>query len=308
MNSSISSFKTELKVVASVLLVLVCIELVMRAAETKLSIDIAHIRSGDEISERVGASPRSVLLLGNSLTRDGVDVAQLKESLGEGTSVDAFYPDGSSVNEWAYAFRKYFSEPGNAPDFLIIGAGRSHLFDSDLPADRFGAYFCSNQDVPKYFDRHVDSLDDAAEFLLARSSVAYTNRRRIQPRLFTYVIPHYQKVLPELQAKPREVGKLSEEKLEHLNLAELLEAAKGAGTRVAVVAIPMPAPYPLPDATAKVIADGRAVLVDARDLDGIEPSNFPDNYHLDAAGAKLLTAHLIAKLQPLWWSDNSNGN
>ena len=153
MNLSTSSFKTELKVVGAVLLVLLCVEVAMRAAGDRLSIDIAHIRSADEIADRVGAASQSVLFLGNSLTRDGVDVPLATEHLGGAFTVEAYHPDGSSVNEWSYAYRKYFIESGKAPDYLIVGAGRSHLFDSELPADSFGAYYCSNADIPKYFSR-----------------------------------------------------------------------------------------------------------------------------------------------------------
>ncbi|MFT5410212.1 MAG: hypothetical protein ACI9NC_002939, partial [Verrucomicrobiales bacterium] len=280
---------------------------VMRRVETRLSIDIAHIRSGEEISQRVGASPRSLLLLGNSLTRDGIAAEPLASSAGEGLTVESYYPDGSSVNEWVFAYRRYFSEPGNQPDFLIIGAGRSHLFDSQIPPDRFGAYFCSRGDIPRYFKHNVKNLDHAAGFFLARYSAAYTNRKRIQPRIFTALIPHYQEVAAQLQTRGRTAGEKPENELEHRNLAELLKVAKAAGTHVAVVAIPMPKSYPLPQPTVQTIADGGAVLIDARNLPGIDASDFPDNYHLGSVGAKMLTEHVIKKLQPLWWP-GSGGN
>jgi len=308
MNSSTSSFKPELKVVAAVLVVLLCIEVLMRRAEGKLSIDIAHIRSAEAISERVGASSRSLLLLGNSLTREGIAPAPLASGAGGNLAVESYYPDGSSVNEWAYAYRRYFAEPGNSPDFLIIGAGRSHLFDAGLPPDRFGAYFCSESDIPRYFKQHVKNPDHAAGFFLARFSAAYTNRKRIQPRVFTAIIPHYQEILPMLQTKARAVGGKPERELGHRNLAELLEVARSAGTRVAVLAIPMPKPYPIPAATAQAIADGGAILIDARDLAGIDSSHFPDNYHLGPEGAGILTAYLIKQLQPLWWPEISDEN
>ena len=309
MSSSTSSFRNELKVIACVLLVLAGLEVAMRAGEERLSVDIAHIRSGDEISTRVGDSARpTLLLLGNSLTREGIAPVLLESAAGGDLLVEAYYPDGSSVNEWAYAYRRYFAEPGNAPDYLVIGAGRSHLFDSDLPPDRFGAYFCSRQDIPRYFRRHVHDPDDAAGFFLARSSAAYTNRHRVQPRVFSVLVPHYQEVLPRLATRARLPAEVDAREDTHRNLAELLAVAREAGTRVAVVAIPMPEPYPLPDSTRRVISDAGATLIDARDLPGIEVANFPDNYHLDPAGATIVTEYLVSNLQPLWWPENSHGD
>ena len=281
----------------------------MRAAEERLSADIAHIRSGDAISDRLhGSTGPSLLLLGNSLTREGIIPDLLAAANQQDLKVEAYHPDGSSVNEWAYAYRRYFDRPGSAPDYLIIGAGRSHLFDGELPPDDFGAYYCSWNDLPRYFARHVHDPDDAAGFLLSRISTAYTSRHRIQPRVFTAIIPHYQDMLRELQTQPRSITGQEEGELGHRNLAELLGAARAAGTRVAVVAIPMPEPYPLPGSTVQVIADGGAALIDARNLAGIEVSNFPDSYHLDAAGAGVLTEYVISQVQPLWWPDSTHGN
>ncbi len=309
MSSSTSSFRDELKVVVCVVLVLGGIELLMRAGEQKLSADIAHIRSADRIAGRIATSPgQSLLLLGNSLTREGIAPGLLESGTGRQLDIEAYYPDGSSVNEWAYAYRRFFAEPGMQPDFLIIGAGRSHLFDSDRPPDSFGAYYCSGRDIPRYFKRHVKNPDQAAGFLLARVSAAYTNRRRIQPRVFTTIIPHYQEVLQRLKARPRTISEEDEGELQHRNLSELLRVAREAGTRVAVIAIPMPSPYPLPDSTIRTITDGGASLIDARGIPGIQPANFPDNYHLDAAGAAILTEHLVGKLQPLWWPETTDGD
>ena len=75
-----------------------------------------------------------------------------------------------------------------------------------------------------------------------------------------------------------------------------------------MVAIPMPFDYPLPESTKQVIMESGALLIDARVLEGIEKSNFPDNYHLDAAGAKILTTHILETLQPLWWAEKQNGD
>ena len=90
----------------------------------------------------------------------------------------------------------------------------------------------------------------------------------------------------------------------HEALESLGEVARSAGTKVAVVAIPMPDSYPLPETTRKVISDGGGTLIDARNLAGIDSAkHYPDGYHLDRAGAEILTEHLIAKLKPLWWND-----
>lgn len=302
MNSSISSFRVELRVIACVLAFLGLVEVAMRGLEDRLSIDIAHIRAGGEIADRIGRDGKpGVLLLGNSLTRDGIKPAVVERAAGPEARVEAYHPDGSSVIEWAFAYRKYFLHPGKSPDFLIVGAGRSHLFDSEPRSERFGAYFCGRRDLAGYFRRHVRDLDDAAGFILARASVAYANRERVQPRLLSMLVPHYQETLRLLATRRPAADGAPQALPGHHYLAELLEDARAGGTRVAVVAIPMPDPYPLPEETRRVIEEAGAKLIDARELEGIHPGNFPDGYHLDDAGAELLTRHVIDGLGPGWW-------
>ena len=304
MNSSTSSFRNELRVVACVIVALLLTEAVMRLTERRLSTDIDLIRSGEEIGRRIGAAggDRTVLILGNSLSRDGLDRRMLAAAAGPGTRIEAYYPDGSSVSEWAYAYRKHFVHPGHHPDFLIIGAGRSHLFDSDLPADRFGAYFCDNRDLLRYFRRHVSDLDDASSFILARLSVAYASRGRVQPRVFTAIIPHYQATLRLLATKPAAAASRTRIPT-HRNLGELLEDAVAAGTRVAVVCIPMPEPYDVPEETLQVVRRSGARFIDARSIAGIRRRHFPDDYHLNEEGAAILTGHVAGELSQAWWSE-----
>lgn len=298
-----------MKVVGCVLVALLAVEAGMRVMQDSLSKDLAHIRSGGEIAERVaGASGPSLLLLGNSLTREGISPDLLRAEAGTGLSVEAYYPDGSSVNEWSYAYRRFFDYPGKQPDLLLIGFGRSHLFDADLSPERFGAYFCDVRDVGRYFRRHVHDLDGAARFLVARYSAAYAGRERVKPRVFSLLVPHYQEVLPVLTARPRPSDDAEPRQREFRNLEELLGEAREAGTRVAMVAIPMPDDYELPEAARRIIEDSGAVLVDARRLDGLDASDFPDDYHLGPDGAELLTSFVMKNLGPRWWSQVSDGD
>lgn len=65
--------KTEWKVLASLVAILLVLEVGMRAFETRLSKDIAHLRGLPEAAERLKAGDGyKILIVGNSLARHGI--------------------------------------------------------------------------------------------------------------------------------------------------------------------------------------------------------------------------------------------
>ncbi len=309
MSSSTSSFRTELKVLAAVALVMLGVELFMRKVESALSIDIKHIRSAPEIAESMGGDDQfDVLFLGNSLTRFGIDAETVRVRLEDAgiasPNVRLYHPDGTGVTEWTYAFRRYFAETDKLPDAIVIGTARTHLNDARTFPVKVGPYFCSVSDVPRFLREETDSLEDASRFLLSRVSTAYSGRYRVRPRLFTAIVPHYQEILRLLTTHRNDDLDQTDEKdvpdFTQRNLAALLSALESGKVHTSVLAIPMPEAYSLsPDITNTLEAFG-VTLVDARSLPGITAGNFPDEYHLDADGARLVSEFVADKLGPGW--------
>ena len=73
----------------------------LRIADQRLSENLAHVARIPGIFATVGSSvdPRSTLLLGNSITNNGVDAAELAQAANLGT-VAKVTPDGTSFWDW----------------------------------------------------------------------------------------------------------------------------------------------------------------------------------------------------------------
>lgn len=258
---------------------LLAAELGMRAIEDRLSADVAHIRSAPAVAGKVDGT----LALGNSLLREGVDL----EALG---GLPAYHPDGTCIQEWAYGFRRYFAA---GTDRLLLFTGRTHLRDLGPRPTPLGRYYCATGDIPTYLRRDGSGLEVMVEFLLARCSTAFAQRKRIHPRVFTAIIPHYQTALREMNARRNATRADRAVAWTYGDLDLLL---RSAGETV-IVTVPSPEPYDLePEIVALAERHGATVLDIADDIDGITPAHFPDGWHLDAEGRAIYTAYLARTL------------
>jgi hypothetical protein len=306
MSSSISSFRTECKVLAAIALALLAVEGLMRLAQASLSVDVRHIVSAPELADGMASQPRPrVLALGNSLLREGVNAKQLEDestSLGLTRSVSLYHPDGTSVQEWAFAFRRFFASEAHAPDCVLIFTGRTHLRDVPPRPTPLGAFYCSTRDTPRFLNRKGTNLEVASEFLLARASVAYAQRSRIQPRIFTSLIPHFQDMLRDMNVRRISPRTERQEISSYDDLALLLDSVHAIGAFALIITIPAPGSYTLAPEILETAQSHHATVIDLSQSEGLTTANFPDGWHLDAQGASVFTtrlAHALAGIPEL---------
>lgn len=292
----------EAKVVLALVLLLGGMELGARLFEEKLSKDVKHIRSLPGVSAKLKAAPAGaykVLILGNSLSRDGLDQALLKVGIakivGREVELAAMYPDGSSISQWYYGYRRYFMENEVHPDLVILGTGRTHLLDGPLETDRLAAFYTSAGDLPALLKKSGD-LEDISKALVARSSALFAHRGRVQPLVFYNSIPGYTETTQNLTVqRPTEgEGTVTTQRQESCELfAKLLKTFQSQGSQVVVTAIPLPKPYALPGCVKQAAAGGEIKLIEEGSQLQLDAKLFPDGYHLNKEGAALFTQQLL---------------
>ena len=274
------------------------LDLGLRAADDRLSGNLAHI---GEIPSLVGdlgsqGSAQATLLLGNSLTNNGVDAAQLAQPVGKVT------PDGSSLWDWKCIVEKQLLDhPERKVSRVVLGTAW-HLASDDTRADpsRLGALFCSLGDIAHPSNVGISTPGDIGEFIVARGSHLYALRDTLRNRTLDKFIPHYKRFASEQNAagrtddKPLANGAAPEVPYE--NLAALAHALKSRGTELVVVLMPVKQSYEADPALQALAARGDLRLIDYRHLPGIEPAHFIDEMHLGPSGREVLTAQLARDL------------
>ena len=287
------------------LLVLACGELFVRLRESALSLDVQHIRRIPSIAEDMmrGGGGR-VLFLGNSMTRNGVDVKIVEQELRAGgltapLRIERVYPDATGLAEWYYAFNHYFVAPGRLPDVLIIGFAANDLSDSRPPQPfRLAQYYTAARDVPEVFANDVKDFEGRAEFLLSEVSASFANRTRMRERALDLLIPRYRESAQEINRAQQVMKKKGGPPAAptYVRLERLGRLAAGRGVRVLLVAMPQREPYELDPQLRPTIERAGMTLIDARAPYGLDGAAFVDEMHVSADGAAVYSRHLARQL------------
>lgn len=304
--------RPEARVALCLLLMLAGLELATRLFEQRLSKDVQHIRSLPAVAAKLQAAPDSslrVLILGNSLSRDGLNQTVLRDGLqkltGRQVELAAMYPDGSSVSQWFYGYRRYFSQAGAKPDLVFIGTARQHLLDARSEADRLAAFYTSYADMPLLLKQQHGDVEAISKALLARVSMLFAHRGRVQPLVFYNLVPGYTETTQNLSVHRSEAPGQSAESTVLAapvnepcwHFQELIKTIQADGATPIVVTIPMIKPYQLP---ASLVESAGAAGVRVESLGSTlewSADRFPDGYHLAPAAGEEFTRMVVESLQ-----------
>lgn len=310
MSSSISSFKnSSTALLAAVLLLGVGAEFAFRQSLGFKSVDEAHIRQIPAISARLAGGPApKILFLGNSLTRAGVDVDELRRSIAlpnaSAMRIERVFPDDTRIGEWYYAFKRFFVDQDHIPDVLVLSFVNRQLEDfRKMDPSRLGSVYSDLHHAPEVFREDLTQLDDRVEYLLAGCSQAFANRTRVKRVILDKLIPNYRSSAQRLNdtMKMTESSGAPSRPASYSRLKRLLALASRRRIRVIVAAMPLPEVYPVDPALLEILRNSGAAYVDCRNVEGIGPKQFVDGLHLDAEGARLYTrafAQRLGELEP----------
>lgn len=292
--------KTEYVVVGAVLLVLFVLEVGARMFEERLSKDVAHIRSLPLEAARLREAPDTmlkVLILGNSLARCGLDRSVLSRRMemqvGRPVEIAVMHPDGSRVEEWHYGYRRYFDQARAKPDLVLLCTGRLHLVDGLDDLDSVAAFYTSWHDLPGFMHRENLGAGAICQATVARLSVLFAHRRRVQPLVFYNFMPRYEptvNLLGRTRVRPGQ-SDVQGQMMSCENFASLADTVHDSGSHLVMLQVPLPEGYELPPAVVEMALKKDVPWVKADLL--MPRERYHDGYHMDAAGAAKWTNWLL---------------
>lgn len=306
MNSFISNFEPEARVLLFVAAVVLLCEGALRASAGRLSADVKHIRQIPALAAQMArARGERVLLLGNSLTREGVKIAHVRSALecGDGRPVfcEIAYPDDTAVLDWYYLFRHYFSGR-SAPDYLVLGYVKDHLADSEtVHADRIAAYFGGWSNASEMLSTDLHTLNGRMDYLLSSALRVFSERERVRLRVLSIVAPDILQAAQRLNEAERmrvgadEAGK----RPTYTRLERLLELCARRKVRAVFVAMPQPTPSYVDPELPVVLARHGGQFLDMRYTPGLTKEDYADGFHMNPRGAAIYSQALGRKLRAL---------
>lgn len=281
---------------------LLSMELLARVVTPGLSGNLAHVARIPAIVEQAAqASDPAVLLVGNSLTNNGVDADMLTREL-PGLHIAKVTPDGTSLWDWQCILRhQLLSREDSSVRLVVIGTAWHLLSDqTDSDPSRLGGLYCSYQDLLHPQRVGTAGSADTGEFITARSLRLYALRDTLRNRIFSTTVPYYRRFVAEDNvAAGGQPAAVDATRYTYGVFARLVADLASRGTRVVVIGMPVREPYQLSEELTSLARTGGIVLLDYRQTPGIGAASFVDSMHLGPDGSVMLTRRLAADLARL---------
>ena len=241
--------------------------------------------------------PISVLMVGNSLLLEGVEVDRLRKLTSGRIRIYPVFLEATGYYDWLYGLRRLFRE-GSRPQVVVLGLGVDSFLANGVRQDYAPLMFFDAQDILSVAsDLKMDNTA-TSNVLLAHSSVFWDIRGVIRTQILRHTIPHCRELFSLLQSHPAippapEFATIAKSRLERLR--QLCEAH---GSKLIILIPPTPSSE---DAVRRMLIASQMVGADT--LVPIDPTVLsatyyqPNDIHLNRDGAKLFTSALATCLR-----------
>src|SRR5437764_12180849 len=96
--------------------------------------------------------PKSVLMVGNSLLLEGIDVDRLQKLTSSQLSIHPIFLEATGYYDWLYALRRLFRE-GSRPDVVVLGVGVNSFLSNGVRQDYAPLMFFDLKDAANEIGR-----------------------------------------------------------------------------------------------------------------------------------------------------------
>jgi hypothetical protein len=246
-------------------------------------------------------SPVAVLMVGNSLLLDGVEVDRLQQLTSRSVKIYPIFLEGTEYYDWLYGLRRLFRR-GARPQVVIVGLGIHDVLENALRQEFVPRMLLDARDI---LDASSDlglNATATSGLLLAHWSSFWDMRHAIRLKIFRRLVPgfedvYFQDLWSNLRAKRLSPVGPESEAIAISRLRRLRQLAAGYGATVVILIPPTPS---LPSTVRQMTIVAQKAGVDT--LVPVDPSTVParyyqrDDIHLNQAGAELFTTALAAAL------------
>lgn len=244
-----------------------------------------------------GSGSAPLLMVGNSLLLEGVQIGELQRALSPELEARRFVVEGTSYLDWYYGLRRLFRE-GSRPAAVVVVLSPRQFLSNSTVGDYFAHLLMDERDLLRVmhdagYDRTVTS-----SLLFARASTFYGSRSEIRKWILNNIIPDLQALTSRLQPTAKPLGDSTFiETAAAPRMRRLAELGTSFGVQIIVVVPPVSEggddAYAL-QAAGK--AAGVEVLVPSAPGE-LSVSDFADGFHLNDQGSKKFTAALARQVK-----------
>jgi hypothetical protein len=305
MRSSISSSKSSALIYAKVLAgictgLVIALEMLSAYMLKHYSVTYARLSRQYDEAAKVRPSkpgePASVLMVGNSLLLEGVDVNRLQELTSASMRIYPIFLEATGYHDWWYGLRCLVRQ-GARPQAVVIGVGVDYFLENAVRQDYTPMMFFDARDVLEMASDLQLDRTATSNLLLAHSSAFWDLRSVIRIQILSHIVPHVKDLF--LLARPRPANPVGPE-VEAIEIARLQSLRELCGKYGAKLIILVPPTLSSESAVRQMAIASRKIGVDISVP--IDPAALsarfyqPDGIHLNSEGAALFTSALATDL------------
>ena len=237
--------------------------------------------------------PMSVLMVGNSLLMEGIDVDRLQKLTSSQLHIHPIFLEATGYYDWLYALQRLFRE-GSRPQVVVLGVGVNSFLSNGVRQDYAPLLLIG---VIATWQRGY--LDNTAKsnLLLAHSSVFWDTRSVIRMQILRHTVPHCRRLF--LLLKPQSATPPPPEfaAIANPRLQKLRELCAAYDAKLIILVPPTPSSE---DAVHQMTLASRRAGVET--LVPVDPAVLsahyyqPDEIHLNSEGAAIFTVALARYL------------
>jgi lysophospholipase L1-like esterase len=240
--------------------------------------------------------PISVLLVGNSLLLEGVEVDRLQKLTSSQMRIYPIFLEATGYYDWLYGLQRLFRE-GARPQVVIVGVGVNSFLSNSVRQDYSPLMLFDARDT---LDAASDlEMDHTAtsNLLLSHSSVFWDTRSVIRTQILCHLVPGCKELFSVLKRQSPVPPAEEFQTVAMTRLGRLRELCEAHGAKLIILVPPTPSSE---DAVHQMAIAAQRTRVDT--LVPIDPAALsaryyqPDELHLNSAGAQLFTSALAAFL------------
>jgi hypothetical protein len=249
-----------------------------------------------KIRPAMPGEPISVLMVGNSLLLEGVDIERLKRLTSGQMHIYPIFLEATGYYDWFYGLQRLFRE-GSLPQVVVLGVGVDSLLANSVRQDYAPLMLFDVRDsLGVASDLKMDRTA-TSNLLLAHSSVFWDTRSVLRTQILSHTVPHYRELVLLLKPQPAIPPAQQFRATANSRLEQLRQLCQAHGAKLIILVPPTPSSQ---DAVRQMTIASQKAGVDT--LVPIDPTALPakyyqpDDLHLNSEGAALFTAALATNL------------
>jgi lysophospholipase L1-like esterase len=240
--------------------------------------------------------PTPILLVGNSLLLEGIDVHRLQDSINGQVRVYPVFLEATGYYDWLYGLRRLFRQ-GARPPIVVLGVGVNGFVADSVRQEYAPLMLFDLQDVLGIASDLKMDRTATSNFLLAHSSVFWDTRAVLRTQILRHTIPRYRELILLLKPEPVTLNRPVFEAVADARLEQLRALCASYGARFILLVPPTPGSAEAVRRMTLAAQKARVETIVPIDPEVLSVKYYqPDELHLNSQGAALFTSALAAFL------------